>query len=86
MMRPYEMWTRHLSEDRKEDFEALVRNSTIVLGRMKRILLDQLDSTFVSEETESDFDTPSWSHKQAYRNGERAGLRRALRLLAHTKE
>lgn len=84
-MRPYDIWTRHLHADRKEEFEALVQNSTIVLGRMKTILHEQLESTLVSEETEGDFDTPAWAYRQAYRNGERAGLRRALRLLAHIK-
>lgn len=82
----YEIWTRHLPEDKKADFQSLVLNSTIVLERMRTILRDQFESTYVSEEAESDFDTPSWSHKQAFRNGERAGLRRALRLLAHIKD
>lgn len=73
-------WTKNLPDDKKADFELVLRNSTLVLGRLKAILQDELRSTYDAE-TMKDFEDPNWSHKQAFRNGDRARLRKVLNLL-----
>lgn len=75
-------WTKHLKDEtQKQNFEDLVRNSTIVLGRLREVLLEQRDELSRKELTEKDFDVPNWSERQAFRNGDRARLEKVLNLL-----
>lgn len=77
------VWIRHLPQGRLEnkDFEAAVRNSTIALGRLREILQEEINSLDKSETSDSQFSDPNWSHKQAYRNGQRSKLRYILSIL-----
>lgn len=72
-------WTKGLSEDRAENLEKLVRNSTIVLSRLKEIIEEDLRQDKV---TESDYDNPSWAYYQAHKNGKMEYARQMLSLLA----
>lgn len=75
-------WFTGLPPERKEDFEKLVRNSTILL-RQLNVILDKWEDELNSAESKSaDYDTPSWSHKQADRNGDRRRIRRMRELLS----
>jgi hypothetical protein len=75
-------WTKHLrSEKEKEDFLAILGNSTTVLYRLRDILVEELTGINNSECSISDFEDASWSHKQAFRNGERARIKKLLDLL-----
>lgn len=82
-MRPLSLnWSKHLhDEDKKKNFEDLVRNSTVVLGRLKALLEEDLRSLDTRDTTEKDFEDPNWSHKQAFRNGDRARLKKVINLL-----
>lgn len=73
-------WVKNLPEDKKDDFELVLRNSTLILGRLRDILKEELQSTYEIE-TLKDFEDPNWSHKQAFRNGDRARIRKVLSLL-----
>lgn len=73
-------WVKNLPEDKKDDFELVLRNSTLILGRLRDILKEELQSTYETE-TLKDFEDPNWSHKQAFRNGDRARIRKVLSLL-----
>jgi hypothetical protein len=77
----YSKWTEHLPEEKKEAFAKFVRGSKEVLDRAIQILKQSLDSTERVELGTKWFDTPNWSHKQAYINGYKAGLTASMELL-----
>lgn len=72
-------WTKGLSKDRKENVEKLVRNSHIVLSRLKEIIDEDLRD--LNKYTETDYDNPSWGFKQAHINGKQEYARQMLSLL-----
>lgn len=78
------LWTRHLPKKDKETFEKTVRNSVTVLSRLKTILDEEYESILKEEQSSSDFSDASWSHKQAFRNGEKARLKKIKDLLILT--
>jgi hypothetical protein len=83
---PYDIWSRHLPDDRRKNFEDLVKNSTTVLERLRQLIDEELNALDGKEETESDFDSPAWAQKQAFRNGKRTGLKRVRQLLSFIPE
>jgi hypothetical protein len=72
-------WTRGLRQDRKENVEKLIRNSHIVLSRLKEIIEEDLKE--LNKHTEADYDNPSWGFKQAHVNGKQDYARSMLSLL-----
>lgn len=73
-------WISHLRDaESKEQFTAQVLASEKVLDKLREIVYNKvLDGEKVSV---VDYDSPSWSHKQADRNGYLRGLREVLELL-----
>ena len=72
-------WVKHLkSEEEQRDFENLLRNTTTVLSRF-RDLLEELENS--KEVSFDDYDSPSWSHKQAHSNGYKEALRKVKDLI-----
>ena len=53
----------------KQKLEGIVKGSSIALTRLNEIVEDSLSSARRQEAKVSDYDTASWSHKQAHRNG-----------------
>lgn len=79
-------WTKHIKDKgRKEDFIRAVRGSTLVLGRLEEIFKDRLRAINSTETSIEDFDSISWSHKQAFRNGQKAMIKELLDLLTEPK-
>ena len=79
-------WTQHLkTEEQKERFLQALRNDTLVLGRLKDILEEDLES-FNRKEVRSDsYDSPSWAFQQAHYNGVRQQLLALQDLLSFLK-
>lgn len=77
-------WTRGLPSDRKENLEKLIRNSTIVLSRLKQMVEEDLVE--MEKVPVSDYEHPSWSHKQAHENGKREYARQLLSLFAFLEQ
>lgn len=73
-------WTQGVSPDRKDNLEKLIRNSVIVLSQLKQIV--ETDLNEMEKVPISDYDHPSWSHKQAHENGKREYARQLLSLLS----
>lgn len=68
-------WTQHLKEDKaKADFEKDIRNSYLVLGRLKDIIDEQAKSLERSEIDQKVFDIPNWDYKAASNIGYKAAL------------
>lgn len=63
----------------RESFSSQVLSSQKVLDKLRQIVYNKvLDGERVSV---GDYDNPSWSHKQADRNGYLRGLREVIELL-----
>lgn len=78
-------WTKHLQGEKRDNLEALVRNSTIVLSRLYEILEEELAQIEAKEYSITDFEDPSWSQKQAFRNGSKAQINKLKNLLSFLK-
>lgn len=74
------VWTKGLSADRKENLEKLIRNSHIVLSRLKEIVEEDLES--LQKVNESDYESQNWAYRQAHLNGKQDYARQMLRLLS----
>jgi hypothetical protein len=80
------VWTKHIKDpDKKQNFESAVRASTTALGRLIEIIDDEERALESSSLTIKDFDDPSWAYKQAYRNGEKARLKKLRELIDFIK-
>ena len=75
-------WVRHLtSEAERKEFTDTVLHDTLVLGRLRTILEDRIQSMETQEHSLSSYDLPSWGYKQAHLNGRKAELTAILKLL-----
>lgn len=79
MLRIKSVWTQGLNPAEKKEMEELVRSSTNLLDRLDKILYNMQES----KETTvlADYDSPSWSHKQAHQNGQLDIIRQLRSLL-----
>lgn len=74
-----ELWLTGLKDQDRDEMKKLVINNTILLDKLKEMLYNMQEGkrgTVVL-----DYDTPSWSHKQAHLNGELAALKKVQELL-----
>lgn len=72
-------WVKGVSKDRVEGLEKIIRNSHIVLSRLKEIIEEDLKD--LNKHTEADYESSSWAYKQAHENGKREYARQMLSLL-----
>lgn len=72
-------WFSNLPKDKQEEFKRTVLNSTLVLDKAKEIVYNM--SITESQVGTTDYDSPSWSHRQADRNGYLRALREVVDLL-----
>lgn len=78
--RPKTIWFQDLKTSKeKEDFVNTLLNSQKVLDKLREIVYNMsIDREKVKS---TDYDSPSWSHKQAHFNGEQAAYQKILDLL-----
>lgn len=75
-------WTQQIKDvEARKDFEVIVRNSTLLLTRLKEILEDRERQLTNSALTLEDFKDPNWSHRQAFRNGCLSELKKLKELI-----
>jgi hypothetical protein len=67
-------WTQHLKEEDKERFKQSILASKSVLDRLKVLIENEENAIDQTERDPKAYDNPSWAHKQAFKNGMRAGL------------
>jgi hypothetical protein len=75
-------WTKHLSEERKEDFEKTLRNNTLIFDRLKAILEEWDTDILNMQTTKSQYGSPSWAALQAHLNGNREMLKKLKDLIS----
>lgn len=78
-------WFKGVPTERRETFEQAIRNSTTALGRLYDLLDEWEKDLDRSETTITDFDSPNWALRQAYRNGDRSRIRKLRDLLSFLK-
>lgn len=76
-------WIKNTSN--KQEVEAAIRNSTTALSRLYDIVEEKEQTINSQELAVTDFDSPAWSHKTAYRLGQKAALKEMKDLLAFIK-
>lgn len=74
-------WVRHLPEEERKEFEQLVRNSTVVLGRLMQIIDMKIESIEREELNKETYENPGYPYWQAHVNGRVGGLSEIRRLL-----
>ena len=67
-----------LSKEQTESTDKALRNSTLLVRRLKRIIDEDIEKTYSVEE---DFDDPAWQRKTIAAAAERKTLRRLQKLL-----
>lgn len=77
------VWIKNTSN--KQEVEAAIRNSTTALSRLYDIVEEKEQVINSQELAVTDFDSPAWSHKTAYRLGQKAALKEIKDLLAFIK-
>jgi hypothetical protein len=75
-------WSAHKQDPKeKEEFNKLVKAADIVLERLDTLIKQEL--TDVTKTDKVDYDSPSWSHKQAHLNGMQDAYSKILNLTNH---
>lgn len=76
------VWFQDLSEDHKKSFEDTLRNSTLVLTKLRQILISRLESIDSSELREDFYELPNLAERLAYNRGQKRNIQDQLNLLA----
>lgn len=84
--RPNRKWFELLgvdeqSQDEKKDMIKRVLSVKPITDVVKTYVTDELNTTYLQEESIEDLECASWSKKAAFRAGERAALRRVKKFL-----
>lgn len=73
------VWFQDLPKADQENFKQLVLSSEKVLDKLRKIVYNMsIDEEKVKT---VDYDSPSWSHKQAHLNGKAEAFREIMNLL-----
>lgn len=72
-------WLGSLRGEERENFKNSILSSKIVLDKLQEIVYNMYKKDESINST--DYDSPSWSHKQAHTNGRRDALRQILDLV-----
>ena len=73
------VWTQDIPAGEREEFTKTILNSQIALDKLRKIVYNRVMSG--EKVSVVDYDSPSWSHKQADANGYVRGLREILDIL-----
>lgn len=64
------LWSQHLKDpEKKEEFEKLLRNSTVSLGRLRDIVRELQTGLLQTERSNKVYESPNWTYLQAHTNG-----------------
>ena len=76
------LWVKHLKDPEEIDkLNKAILGSVVIRNRLTQIIKEKLESIDNTECSVSDYDSPSWSHKQAHRNGQKTALNEVLKLI-----
>ena len=72
-------WLSHLKGEEQEEFKKSLKSARNVLDKLRQIVYTNIESR--ESISRPDYDSPSWSHKQAHNNGYVECARELLNLL-----
>jgi hypothetical protein len=72
---------KNVPTEKKDEYEATIRNSTTLLLALRRILTDRLANLHLEEARTSDYDSAAWPFKQANRNGKYTAYQELLAVI-----
>jgi hypothetical protein len=75
-------WFKNVPQDKRKDYETIIRNSTIMARRLLELCDEWEEDLNRSESKITDYDSPSWGAKQAHRNGDRSRIRKLRELFS----
>jgi len=80
-------WTSHLRDpEHKERFQDQILSAKPVLNKLLEIIEDQKKEIRKIDTSENVFTDPNWAYKQAYHNGQKAGLDFVAKLIDLDKQ
>jgi hypothetical protein len=80
------VWTRHIRDPvKKADFEKVIRNSSLLLSRLKEILEEEKRSLDSQDASLESFSDPNWPYKQAFNLGQKARIEKLISLISLEK-
>jgi hypothetical protein len=83
---PSTRWTQQLkTTDEKERFLQALKNDTLVLGRLRDIIEEDIAALSRREVRLDSYDSPSWAYRQAHLNGVSQSLQGLRDLLSFLK-
>lgn len=74
------IWFKNKTDKEKESIEYILKNNRILLDALIDVLNEFEQEEMSAEITLKEYDSPSWSHKQADRNGARRAIRKVKTL------
>lgn len=80
MQKISEAWLTGLKGEARDKMKENVLSNQILLDKLSEILYNmqvKKESTVLT-----DYDTPSWSHKQAHLNGEASAIRKVIEIIS----
>lgn len=77
----FSVWTKHLNDEQKEQFENSLKGSKPVLDRAVAILKEEYERLNQVEMSHKIYELPNWDYRIAHDNGFRAGITTAMKLL-----
>ena len=77
------VWSKGLSPKDIEALEYVLRNNSILIPKLLEIIDQYLDEENRAETSLKEYDSPSWSHKQADRNGAKRAFKRVKDLFSY---
>ena len=80
------VWLKGLTPERKQEVKQILLASVTMQERLLAVIMDKEMELASKEVSEDDFSDPNWSHKQAFRNGQRSTLKYFKTLLEFKKE
>lgn len=79
-----QVWSKGLNAKDKEAIEYVLRNNSILIPRLLEIIQEMENEEIRAETDLNEYDSPSWSHKAADRNGARRAYRKIKNLFQFT--
>lgn len=80
------VWFKGVEADKKKDFEAYLRNSTVLVDKLVEIILDQIEALERKQIQEDFYKDPELAARLCYLNGQLAAYNRVLELFRFNKE
>lgn len=72
-------WLSGKEGDARTEYEAYLRNSKLLFDQLRKMIQHRYNARAAVNET--DYDCPSWAHKQAHKNGYLNALEEIAQLL-----